>query len=101
MAHRIREAMRLGGLSPMGSGGGIVEADETFIGRLEGQKKGKAAWAHKNVVLTLVERGGSARSFHIDGVMHADLAPIIRANLAREARLMTDKAAYYKIVGKE
>jgi hypothetical protein len=43
--------------------GKSVEPDETFIGRLEGQKKGKAAWAHKNIVLTLVERGGPARSF--------------------------------------
>jgi hypothetical protein len=33
--------------------------------------------------------------------MHADIAPILRANLAREPQLMTDKAAGYKIVGKE
>src|SRR3984893_2258161 len=74
LTHRIREAMRAGGLMPpMGSGGGAVEADETFIGRLQGHKKGKAAWAHKNVVMTLVERGGSARSFHVDGVRAGDL----------------------------
>lgn len=30
--HRIREAMRSGDLAPFGSGGGIVEIDETFIG---------------------------------------------------------------------
>jgi transposase-like protein len=102
MAHRIREAMRVTGVTPMGSDGEPVEVDETFYGRLEGQpKKGRSAWANKNVVLTLVERGGSARSFHVDGVMHADLAPILRANLSREAQLMTDKAAGYKIVGKE
>jgi transposase-like protein len=98
MAHRIREAMRAGGLAPMGGGGKVVEADETFIGRLEGQKKGKAAWAHKNVVLTLVERGGSARSFHIDGVRAGDILPIIRANLSREARLMTDEMYSYKYI---
>ena len=33
MSHRIREAMRDGSLSPMGSGGKIVEADETYQGR--------------------------------------------------------------------
>jgi ISXO2-like transposase domain len=33
--------------------------------------------------------------------MHADLGPTLRANIAREARLMTDKAAGYKIAGKE
>src|SRR5918995_207338 len=33
MAHRLREAMRDGGLvAPMGGGGGIVEADETYFG---------------------------------------------------------------------
>jgi hypothetical protein len=60
MAHRIREAMRLGGLSPMGGGGGVVEVDETYIGRLEGQPKRRTGDSHKNIVLTLVERGGSS-----------------------------------------
>src|SRR3984885_7755713 len=36
MAHRLREAMRSGDLSPMGGGGKVVEADETFIGRQKG-----------------------------------------------------------------
>jgi transposase-like protein len=99
MAHRIREAMRLGGLSPMGGGGKAVEVDETFYGHLEGQpKKGRRAWSNKNVVLTLVERGGSARSFHVDGVRAGDILPIIRANLSREARLMTDEMPSYKVV---
>jgi transposase-like protein len=102
LTHRIREAMRAGGLvPPMGSGGKAVEADETFIGRLQGQKKSKSAWAHKNVVLTLVERGGSARSFHVDGVRVADLGPIIRANLSREASMMTDELQAYKVIGRE
>jgi transposase-like protein len=103
LSHRIREAMRSGGLvPPMGSNGGIVEVDETFYGRLEGApKKGRSAWANKNVVLTLVERGGSARSFHIDGVRIADIQPIIRANLSREAKLMTDEMASYKEIGEE
>jgi hypothetical protein len=103
LTHRIREAMRAGGLvSPMGGNGGVVEVDETFYGRLEGQpKKGRSAWANKNVVLTLVERGGSARSFHVDGVRIADLQPIIRENLSREARMMTDEGQSYKTIGKE
>src|SRR3989441_752582 len=36
LGHRIREAMRSGELAPMGGAGGIVEADETFIGRKDG-----------------------------------------------------------------
>ena len=102
LTHRIREAMRAGGLlAPMGSGGKPVEADETFYGRLKGApKKGRYAWANKNVVLTLVERGDAARSFHIDGVRAGEILPIIRENLAREARLMTDEMPSYKVMRK-
>jgi transposase-like protein len=98
MMHRIREAMRTGGLAPMGGGGKVVEVDETYIGRLKGQPKRKSGAGHKNVVVTLVERGGSARSFHADGNRAGDLLPIIRANLSREARLMTDELPAYKVV---
>jgi transposase-like protein len=102
MAHRIREAMRLGGLSPMGGGGKTVEADETYIGYLDGQPKaGKRGWSNKNIVLTLVERGGSARSFHIESTSIADIAPILRANIAKESGLMTDEHVSYKEVGRE
>jgi transposase-like protein len=62
LCHRIREAMRTGGLAPMGGAGSIVEVDETFTGRQKGQKKRRTGWGHKNVVLTLVQRGGGARS---------------------------------------
>jgi transposase-like protein len=65
MMHRIREAMREGGLAPMGGPGSVVEVDETYIGRKDGEEVRQGAW-HKNAVLTLVERGGSARSFHIE-----------------------------------
>lgn len=99
LSHRIREAMRSTDTSPMGSNGGTVEVDETFYGRVEGApKKGRTAWANKNVVVTLVERGGSARSFHVDGVRVADIQPILRANMNRDAQLMTDEANAYKYI---
>ena len=100
ISHRIREAMKVGGpFTPMmGADGGPVEVDETIIGRIEGMKKGKAAWAHKNVVVTLVERGGSARSFHVDGVRAGDILPIVRANISPNARLMTDEHSAYKVI---
>ncbi len=101
MSHRLREAMRVIGFDPMGGTGKVVEADETFIGRLEGVPKAKAGFGHKNTVLTLVERGGSARSFHVDSVSVADIAPIVRANIARETRLMTDELTAYREVGAE
>jgi transposase-like protein len=53
LTHRIREAMRAGGLlPPMGGAGKTVEVDETYIGRLEGvPKPRRGGGAHKNVVL--------------------------------------------------
>jgi transposase-like protein len=100
-SHRIREAMRRGGLSPLGGEGKTVEVDETFIGRVEGVPKQHTGWAHKNVVLTLVERGGSARSFHVDSTSIADIIPIVRANVANETAMMTDEAPQYRRLGEE
>lgn len=101
MSHRIREAMRVLHMEPMGGGGAVVEADETYIGRLEGVAKQRSGGAHKNIVLTLVERGGSARSFHVDSTSVADIAPIVRENVRRESRLHTDEARHYREVGRE
>ena len=100
MTHRIREAMREINPPPMGGGGKTVEVDETYIGRLEGVPKPKGGSSHKNVVLTLVERGGSARSFHIASVSIADMKPIIDANIARETAMMTDQGASYPEIAK-
>jgi transposase-like protein len=101
MSHRIREAMRVVGVVPMGGAGSVVEVDETFIGRVEGVPKQRSGSAHKNVVLTLVERGGSARSFHVDSTRRADVEGIVRVNIRKESRLMTDEARHYKAIGHE
>lgn len=99
MAHRIREAMRPDTSEPMGGGGGPVEVDETFIGRdiltpaAEGQK---FSIHNMNKVLSLVDRAtGEARSFVVRDLRMATITPIIEANLAREAWLMTDEATRY------
>jgi transposase-like protein len=99
MGHRIREAMRQGGLAPTGGAGSFVEADETFIGTREGAKKKQGPF-HKNAVLTLVERGGKTRSFHIERAIAAEIAPIVMKNIDRETHLMTDEAGQYNRVGK-
>jgi transposase-like protein len=99
MAHRIREAMRNGSLAPMGGSGKIVEADETYIGRKKGTKKYRG-YEHKRAVLTLVERDGSARSFHIQQATVKTVTPILQANINRETALMTDEAGPYYRVGK-
>jgi transposase-like protein len=100
ISHRIREAMRVTGVGPMGGEGEIIEADETFIGRLEGQPKRRAGFGHKNTVLTLVRRGGEARSFHVDGTSIASIVPILRAQIKAESSVMTDEANQYKALGK-
>ncbi len=100
LAHRIREAMRDGVLAPMGGRGKFVEVDETYIGKLEGHEKARGG-SHKNIVLTLVERGGPARSFHIDSFGVGQVVPIVRQNIRRESAFMTDKARQYVNLGKE
>jgi transposase-like protein len=100
MEHRIREAMRDGVLSPMGGGGGVVEIDETYIGRKDGFEVKQGAW-HKNTILTLVERDGRARSFHVDNATKENIVPIIRENINRESHVMTDEASRYSKVGSE
>lgn len=101
LAHRIREAMRSGDLAPMGGAGGIVEADETFIGRKEGSIK-RRGHGHKNAVLSLVDRDSKqVRSFHVDGTSAADVMPIIRKNVAKETAMMTDEGGHYSRLGSD
>jgi transposase-like protein len=94
MSHRLREAMRTGALAPMGGAGGIVEVDETFIGNKK-HRKIKRGYQHKHAVLTLVDRKGEARSFHIDKATSSEIVPIVRANISKEATVATDEASYY------
>jgi transposase-like protein len=104
MSHRIREAMRGGELAPFGSGGSFVEVDETFLLRDPDAEPGKTRnpnWNEKMKVLTLVDRAsGRARSFVVDSLKSADLAPILTANIAKEARLLTDEAPRYISLGR-
>jgi transposase-like protein len=99
MAHRIREAMKsdwsgvLGGHSP-------VEADETFIGTKPGAKKRKG-YGHKNAILSLVERNGEIRSFHVPSISAQTLRPYLKYHIDPDAHLMTDDAGQYRLIGPE
>lgn len=102
MAHRIREAMRDGDLAPFGPGGGIVESDETFIGRDPAEPKAKAGGNHKMKVLSLIDRDtGRARSTVLDFISAKAIGEIVAANLSREAILMTDEARHYVKLGEK
>jgi len=100
MSHRIREAMRDGLLDipPMGGRGKVVEGDETYIGRKKGRKV-RSGTGHKHAVMTLVQRGGKARSFHVASTEVDTVMPLIRANIAKESKLATDEAGHYITVG--
>ena len=99
LAHRVREAMRSGDLAPFGTGGGgIVEVDETFIGRVKGAPV-KRAYHHKMKVLALIDRdSGTARTMVVDAATAATIMPIVRANVAKEAVIMTDESTIYRSV---
>ena len=109
--HRIMEAMRQGGLDlpPMGGEGKIVEADETYFGpvkapaklRTSGQpfiKRGKGP-SNKRAIVSLVERGGKVRSFHVPRADKATVGKIVADNIAHESRLHTDESKLYVEVG--
>jgi transposase-like protein len=101
LSHRIREAMKSGDLSLLGGPGQIVEIDETVIGKTEDAPKkiigGRSGF--RNVAFSLIERGGSARTFHVEGVTMATLLPIIRANVDAKSIVMTDEHASYQHLG--
>ena len=105
MAHRIREAMKSESTGLLGSGGGTVEADETYwgnshqskIGKLTGPVTGGSA---KEKVFALVERGGHVRSFHVQSITSKSLKAGMDKHVSKDANLMTDEVLFYKRLGK-
>ena len=80
LCHRLREAMRTGGFAPMGGSGKIVEADETFIGRLEGQPKRRtSATATRTLCLPL----SSAAVRPVASISPERLLPTLRRSSAK------------------
>ena len=104
MSHRIREAMRDDAPGMFGGNGGRVEVDETFIGYNPRVKKAprKGGSAHKLRVVSLIDReSGAARSMPANSLVRDEVAQIVRANVAKEAKLTTDESRLYSAVGKE
>lgn len=110
MSHRIREAMREGGLGPLGGNGKVVEVDEAYYGKRETPveyarprarknwkptKSGKSGPANKRAILGLVERGGSVRTFHVIQANQYNVASLVTANVHHESKLYTDESRLY------
>jgi transposase-like protein len=98
MAHRIREAMNIAPEGQLGEAA-PVEVDETFWGNKGKQAPGARSYHHQMKIVSLVERNGQKRSYHVPAVNPATLRPILNAQIAAKARLMTDDAGVYKRIG--
>lgn len=109
MAHRIREAMTgSSGSEPLGGEGKIIEADETYHGKVADPSDTRAdgkplkdgrfgrGKANRRPVVALVERGGKARAFHVGNADKATLTKLLTENVAPESRLHTDESHIYK-----
>jgi transposase-like protein len=99
LTHRIRFAMddkeggQLGGL------GKHIEADETYYGNKPGRDVRRGT-GHKRVVVSLVERGGDVRSFHVETADTSTVKKILDQHADKKATLNTDEAAMYAPLGK-
>lgn len=106
LAHRIREAMRDTDPAPLGGKDKVIEADETFLGPGRDVYTNEKGWQKergtggKIKVLTLVERGGKARSVKAQHLKVGDVQKFIAANASTESELNTDQARHYRKLGK-
>ena len=105
--HRLRHAADDKAPTPIGGAGKIIEADETYIG---GKERNKHASKRKHAgrgpigkmaVVSLVERNGEMRSFHVANVTSNTLRPILVKHADRRSRLMTDESTVYPAIGDE
>jgi transposase-like protein len=101
MAHRIREAMTDRKAGPIGGEGKTVEADETVIGGSKTNRAYAKKAPKKKHVMTLVERGGEARSFYVANVTAKTLRPLVVKAASRKSRFMTDEGKWYQRMGEE
>jgi transposase-like protein len=107
MSHRIREAMTAELAGPVGGSGKIVEADETYwgaennnVGSIKGTRGG-ATMNQMNKVVSLVERDGKVRSFHVASVTGANLKNILESQIHPDTHVMTDSSPRYNLFKRE
>src|SRR5690606_35622763 len=106
MSHPIREAMRNDDLANFGTGGGVDEGDEWFIGidRTKQPKHSKLGRGHddKHKILSSVDRStGKAKSIVVKDCKTKTLLPILQANIAKEAVVYTDEAGQYRFLNRD
>jgi transposase-like protein len=101
MAHRIREGMRDSDPTPMGGAGKVIEADETYMTAKtkRANRSKKPGGKNKGKVVSLVERGGRARSFVVEHANAKTVTKILVENTNPGGTLMTDESGIYTAVG--
>ncbi len=103
--HRLREAAdALRGDDPLGGAGKVIEADEAYIGGKETNKhrskrSGKRGPSGKKPVVTLVQRDGKSRSFHMANVTASKLQDVLKKHVDAASVLMTDESNAYTTAG--
>jgi hypothetical protein len=81
----------------MGGSGKAIEIDETEIHPSRHTRKRAGATRQDNPkIMSLVERGGEVRSFHIDRVDHITLKLAVKANVHKASKHYTDGLIGYK-----
>jgi transposase-like protein len=98
MSHRIREAMNIAPKEQLGLKA-PVEVDETFWGNKGKHAPGARSYHHQMKIVSLVERNGEKRSFHVANISPTTLRPILKGMITKKARLMTDQAGVYTKLG--
>ena len=113
MGHRIREAMNDAPVGLLGGKGKVVEVDETYFGNKGDIRQPRPGFSggtksnrrgpklEKRAIVTLVERDGRARSFHVPNVSNENLREVLFGQIDKNTHLMTDEATRYWNVGKE
>jgi len=103
MAHRLRWAMRDGGVAEMLHG--TVEIDETYVGgrrRGSGLKGRPGRDSNKTPVVALVERGtGRVYAQPMYRVTADNLGKVIEERVAHDATMMTDEFVAYKTIAED
>src|SRR5271157_2054632 len=95
LSHRIRKAMGLIELADERPLGGVVEADETYVGGRYDKRRSRAKF-DKPAVFGVVERDGKARTYHIPAAKKDVVISKIKDNVSIHATaLYTDDSNLY------
>ena len=95
MMHRIREAMREKETGKLGGGGRFVEVDETYLVKKTKRYDKKRTIYDNEKVITLVERDGAARSFHVKRVTSGTAKRILNEQVFKDTAIITDQSSIY------